>query len=77
MAINRTTRSAGLFAGLGTAMWTLFEYVMGWHGPRSDIGAWTGFVGIVQRCRRRARPVMRCVPHRCGWSFTLRYTSLP
>ena len=47
MTFTRTTVSAGVFAGVGTALWTLFEFAMGWHGPRIDIGAWTGFVGIV------------------------------
>lgn len=47
MRFNRTIIRAGLFAGLGTALWTLFEYAMGWHGPRMEIGAVTGFVGVL------------------------------
>lgn len=47
MRFSHTTVRAGLFAGLGTALWTLFEFMMGWHGPRMEIGAVTGFVGLI------------------------------
>lgn len=47
MRINRTTTFAGLFAGIGAALWTLFEFAMGWHGPKMEIGAMTGFVGVL------------------------------
>jgi len=47
MTFNRTTVIAGMFAGVATALWTLFEFAMGWHGPKIEIGAKTGFVGIV------------------------------
>lgn len=47
MPFNRITTTAGLFAGLGTALWTLFEFAMGWHGPKMEVGAVTGFIGTL------------------------------
>lgn len=47
MTLYSTTVRAGLVAGIGTASWTMFEYLMGWHGERMDIGAITGFVGLI------------------------------
>lgn len=47
MAINRTTTFAGIFGAAGAALWTLFEFAMGWHGPRLEIGAMTGFIGVL------------------------------
>jgi Protein of unknown function (DUF4199) len=47
MTIQRTPIIAGLAAGLASALWTLFEFIMGWHGPKADVGAMTGFVGIL------------------------------
>jgi hypothetical protein len=37
---------AGLFSGLGAALWTLFEFMMGWHTEHFEIGARTGFIAI-------------------------------
>ncbi len=47
MSFNRTTLVAGLFAGVGTALWTLFEFTMGWHTTHIEVGEKTGFVGIL------------------------------
>jgi hypothetical protein len=47
MTFNRTTLLAGVGAGVGSALWTLFEFAMGWHGPKIEVGALTGFVGTV------------------------------
>jgi len=46
MPFNRTTLLAGAFAGIGTALWTLFEFTMGWHTTHIEVGAKTGFVGV-------------------------------
>lgn len=47
MTFNRTTLLAGVFAGIGTALWTLFEFAMGWHTTQIEVGEKTGFVGIL------------------------------
>jgi multisubunit Na+/H+ antiporter MnhB subunit len=47
MRYHPTTTYAGLFSGLGAALWTLFEFWMGWHNEHLKIGARTGFVAIV------------------------------
>lgn len=47
MSFARTTILAGLLSGGGAAGWTLVEYAMGWHNERLEIGAITGFVGLV------------------------------
>jgi hypothetical protein len=47
MRYHPTTIYAGLFSGLGAALWTLFEFRMGWHNEHLEIGARTGFVAIV------------------------------
>lgn len=47
MRFNRTTITAGVFAGAASALWTLFEYIMGWHGEKLETGAVTGFVAVV------------------------------
>ncbi len=47
MRFNPITTSAGMFAGIGAALWTLFEYAMGWHNEHLETGATTGFVAII------------------------------
>lgn len=38
---------AGLISGCGAALWTLFEYAMGWHNEHLETGGLTGFVAII------------------------------
>lgn len=38
---------AGLVSGGGAALWTLFEFAMGWHNLHLEIGAKTGFVALI------------------------------
>lgn len=47
MRFNPITAYAGIFAGAGSALWTMFEYAMGWHNDNLETGAVTGFVGII------------------------------
>jgi uncharacterized membrane protein len=47
MRFNPITTYAGIFSGAGAALWTLFEYAMGWHNAHLETGAMTGFVGII------------------------------
>lgn len=47
MRFNPITTYAGIFAGAGAALWTMFEYAMGWHNDNLETGAVTGFVGII------------------------------
>lgn len=47
MRINRITIYAGMFSGLGAALWTMFEYAMGWHNAHLETGAMTGFVATI------------------------------
>jgi Protein of unknown function (DUF4199) len=47
MRFYLTNINAGLFSGLGAALWTLFEFMMGWHNEYLEIGARTGFIAIV------------------------------
>lgn len=47
MRYNPITTYAGLLSGGGAALWTMFEYAMGWHNEHLEIGAMTGFVAII------------------------------
>lgn len=47
MRYNPITTYAGIFSGVGAALWTLFEYSMGWHNEHLETGAMTGFVAIL------------------------------
>ena len=47
MRFNPITTYAGIFAGAGAALWTMFEYAMGWHNEHLETGAMTGFVAII------------------------------
>lgn len=47
MRYNPITTYAGIFSGLGAAMWTMFEYAMGWHNEHLETGAMTGFIAII------------------------------
>lgn len=47
MRFNPITTCAGIFAGVGAALWTMFEYAMGWHNEHLETGAMTGFVAII------------------------------
>ncbi|MGL5837508.1 MAG: DUF4199 domain-containing protein [Sphingorhabdus sp.] len=47
MRYNPIITSAGIFSGAGAALWTLFEYAMGWHSENLETGAVTGFVAII------------------------------
>lgn len=47
MRYNPITTYAGIFSGAGAAVWTLFEYAMGWHNEHLETGAMTGFIAIV------------------------------
>jgi hypothetical protein len=47
MRYHPTATFGGLFSGIGAAIWTLFEYMMGWHTEHWEIGARTGFIAIV------------------------------
>lgn len=47
MRFNPITTYAGMFAGIGAALWTMFEYAMGWHNEHLETGAMTGFVAII------------------------------
>lgn len=47
MRYNPITTYAGIFSGVGAALWTLFEYAMGWHNEHLETGAMTGFIAIV------------------------------
>jgi hypothetical protein len=38
---------AGLLSGGGAALWTLFEYALGWHNEHLETGAMTGFVALI------------------------------
>jgi uncharacterized membrane protein len=47
MRFNPITTYAGIFSGVGAALWTMFEYAMGWHNEHLETGATTGFVAII------------------------------
>lgn len=47
MRYNPITTYAGIIAGGGAALWTLFEYAMGWHNEHLEVGAMTGFIAII------------------------------
>lgn len=47
MRYNPITAYAGIFAGAGAALWTMFEFAMGWHNEHLEIGAMTGFIAII------------------------------
>lgn len=47
MRYNPTTIYAGIFSGAGAAVWTVFEYAMGWHNEHLETGAATGFIAII------------------------------
>lgn len=47
MHYNRIATAAGLFSGGGAAVWTMFEYAMGWHNEHLETGAMTGFIAIL------------------------------
>lgn len=47
MRYNPITTNAGIFSGGGAALWTLFEYAMGWHNEHLETGAMTGFIAII------------------------------
>lgn len=47
MRFNPITVYAGLASGGGAALWTLFEYAMGWHNEHLETGAVTGFIAIL------------------------------
>ena len=47
MRLNSTTTYAGIFSGLGAALWTMFEFAMGWHNEHLETGAMTGFIAII------------------------------
>lgn len=38
--------AAGLFSGLGAALWTMLEYALGWHNQHLEVGAKTGFIAL-------------------------------
>ena len=37
----------GSLSAAAVAAWTLLELALGFHGPRAEIGRWTGFISIV------------------------------
>lgn len=39
--------AAGLFSGLGAALWTMLEYALGWHNQYLEVGAKTGYIALV------------------------------
>ncbi len=43
----RSTLLAGLLSGGGAMVWTMFEFAMGWHNEKLDVGAKTGFIAII------------------------------
>lgn len=43
--ISRALRYGGLIA-LAVALWTLLEFALGFHGPRAEVGRYTGFLAI-------------------------------
>jgi Protein of unknown function (DUF4199)/GyrI-like small molecule binding domain len=47
MRYNPITTYAGLFAGAGAALWTMFEFAMGWHNEHWETGAMAGFIAII------------------------------
>lgn len=47
MRYNPITIYAGIASGGGAALWTLFEYAMGWHNEHLETGALTGFIAIL------------------------------
>jgi Protein of unknown function (DUF4199) len=47
MRFNLTKINAGLFSSLGAALWTLFEFMMGWHNENLEVGARTGFIALI------------------------------
>lgn len=47
MRYNPITTYAGIFSGVGAALWTLFEYAMGWHNEHLETGAITGFIAVI------------------------------
>ncbi len=47
MRYNPIPIRAGIFSGTGAALWTLFEYAMGWHNEHLETGAVTGFVALI------------------------------
>jgi predicted metal-dependent hydrolase len=49
MRFNRITTYAGVFSGVGAALWTMFEYAMGWHNEHLETGAMTGFIEWADR----------------------------
>jgi uncharacterized protein YacL len=47
MRYHPTATYAGLFSGVGAALWTLFEFIMGWHNQHLEVGARTGFIAVI------------------------------
>lgn len=47
MRYNPITTYAGIFAGAGAALWTMFEFAMGWHNEHLETGAKTGFIALI------------------------------
>lgn len=37
----------GSLSAAAVAVWTLVELALGFHGPRAEIGRWTGFISVV------------------------------
>jgi len=37
----------GSLSAAAVAVWTLVELAIGFHGPRAEIGRWTGFISVV------------------------------
>lgn len=44
---HRMILIAGTAAAVAAMLWTLFEFAMGWHNARADVGATTGFVATL------------------------------
>jgi hypothetical protein len=47
MRYNWIAVYAGAFSGIGAALWTLFEFMMGWHTEHLETGQMTGFIAII------------------------------